>query len=83
MLIDLFADKNAKCKTDKLLTDETGQVINELKKVYLLFNEVTDPYETESLVYRMKELELHYSHLIKEAKLGKIYSTTLAVSTKK
>ena len=76
MLIDLFADKNAKCKTDKLLTDETSQV-------YLLFNEVTDPYETESLVYRMKELELHYSHLIKEAKLGKIYNTTLAVSTKK
>lgn len=77
MLIDLFADKNAKCKTDKLLTDETTKTINELKRVHMLFNEVTDPYETESLVYRMKELELHYSYLIKQAKLEKIHNTAV------
>lgn len=77
MLIDLFADKNALLKTDKLLTDETTRILEELKQVYLLFNEVTDPYETESLVYRMKELELHYSHLIKEAKLQKIHNSKI------
>lgn len=74
MVIDLFADKNAVQKEDKLITDETKRVINELKKTQMLFNEVTDPYEIESLIYRMKELELHYSFLIKEAKLGKIAS---------
>lgn len=83
MLIDLFSDKNAKNKTDKLLTDETSQTINELKRVYILFNEVTDPYETESLVYRMKELELHYSHLIKEAKLEKIHKTEITGGIRK
>ncbi len=74
MVIDLFADKNAIPKQERLLTDETKRVVAELKKVRLLFNEVTDPYEIESLIYRMKELELHYSFLIKEAKLGKIVS---------
>lgn len=74
MIIDLFADSKATQKEDKLLTDETKRVIRELDKTYLLFNEVTDPYETESLIYRMKELETHYSYLIKEAKLGKIHN---------
>lgn len=72
MVIDLFADKKALPKEDKLITDETKRVVTELKKARLLFNEVTDPYEIESVIYRMKELELHYSFLIKEAKLGKI-----------
>ena len=72
MVIDLFADKRALSKEDKLITNETGRVVSELKKVRSLFNEVTEPYEIESLIYRMKELELHYSFLIKEAKLGKI-----------
>ncbi len=75
MLIDLFADRKSPKTTDKTLTDETSRVIREIDKVYLLFNEVTDPYETESLIYRMKELETHYSFLIKEAKLGKVYNT--------
>lgn len=74
MVIDLFADKNAVQKENKLITNETKRVINELKKTQMLFNEVTDPYEIESLIYRMKELELHYSFLIKEAKLGKVAS---------
>ena len=72
MVIDLFADKKAPPVEDRTLTAESKRVVSELKKVYLLFNEVTDPYEIESLIYRMKELELHYSFLIKEAKLGKI-----------
>lgn len=75
MLIDLFTDIKAQKTTDKSITDETSRVIREIEKVYCLFNEVTDPYETESLIYRMKELETHYSFLIKEAKLGKIYNT--------
>ncbi|MBQ8574740.1 MAG: DUF2508 family protein [Clostridia bacterium] len=74
MVIDLFADKNAVQKEDKMITNETKRVINEMKKTRMLFNEVTDPYEIESLIYRMKELELHYSFLIKEAKLGKVAS---------
>ena len=74
MLIDLFTDIKSPAKQDKNLTDETSRVIKELNKVHLLFNEVTDPYETESLIYRMKELETHYSFLIKEAKLGKIHN---------
>ena len=77
MIIDLFADKNALQKENRLITDETKRVVTELKKVHLLFNEVTDPYEIESLIYRMKELELHYSFLIKEAKLNKIISIDL------
>lgn len=77
MIIDLFADKNALQKENRLITDETKRVVTELKKVHLLFNEVTDPYEIESLIYRMKELELHYSFLIKEAKLNKIVSIDL------
>ena len=77
MLIDLFADKNSARKADPILTDETSRILEQLKQVYTLFNEVTDPYETESLVYRMKELELHYSHLIKEAKLQKIHNTRI------
>ena len=72
MIIDLFADRRALSKEDKSITQETARVINELKKAQLLFNEITDPYEIESLIYRMKELELHYSFLIKEAKLDKI-----------
>ncbi len=75
MIIDLFADSKVTAKENKLLTDETKRVIRELNKAYLLFNEVTDPYETESLIYRMKELETHYSYLIKEAKLGKVHDS--------
>ena len=74
MIIDLFADLKAAKKVDRLLTDEASVVIDELNRAYLLFNEVTDPYETESIIYRMKELETHYSFLLKEAKLGNIYN---------
>lgn len=74
MIIDLFADKKSKPQENKLITDETKRVVDEMKKVTILFNEATDPYEIESLIYRMKELELHYSFLIKEAKLGRIVS---------
>lgn len=74
MIIDLFADLKSPKKIDRLLTEEAASVISELNKTYLLFNEVTDSYETESLIYRMKELETHYSYLIKEAKLGKVYN---------
>lgn len=74
MIIDLFADKNAKPKENKLITEETKRIVSELKQAEMLFNEATDPYEIESVIYRMKELELHYSFLIKEAKLGKIVS---------
>lgn len=74
MIIDLFADSKIIAKEDKLLTEETKRVISELNKAYLLFNEVTDPYKTESIIYRMKELETHYSYLIKEAKLGKVHN---------
>ena len=78
MVIDLFADKKALPAENRMITNEAGRVVNELKKVYLLFNEVTDPYEIESLIYRMKELELHYSYLIKEAKLGKIVNLDIS-----
>ena len=74
MIIDLFADCKALHKEDKTITNETRRVISELNNAQMLFNEITDPYEIESLIYRMKELELHYSYLIKEAKLGKIVS---------
>ena len=77
MVIDLFADKKTMPRADRLITDETKRVVTELRKVKMLFNEVTDPYEIESLIYRMNELELHYSFLIKEAKLGKIISTDI------
>ncbi len=74
MIIDIFADLKSPKKIDRLLTQEASEVINELNNAYCLFNEVTDPYETESLIYRMKELETHYSYLIKGAKLGKIHN---------
>lgn len=74
MIIDLFADCRTPKKIDRTLTEETACVIRELEKTWKLFNEVTDPYETESLIYRMKELETHYSFLIKEAKLGKVHN---------
>ncbi len=74
MIIDLFADKTAHTKTDISLTDETKRIVTEIKKAKQLFNEVTDPYEIEAVIYRLKELELHYSFLIKEAKLNKICS---------
>lgn len=72
MIIDLFSQKDTVTKADKMLSDELKRVIYELHKAKLLFNEVTDPYEIESVIYRMKELEMHYSFLIKEAKLGKL-----------
>ena len=72
MVIDLFSQKDTITKADKMLSDELKRVISELHKAKLLFNEVTDAYEIESVIYRMKELELHYSFLIKEAKLGKL-----------
>lgn len=75
MVIDLFADKKVLSREDRLITDEARRIVQELHKVKLLFNEVTDPYEIESLIYKMKELELHYSFLIKEAKLGKIINS--------
>ncbi len=74
MIIDIFTDLKAPKRIDQLLTKEASAVINELNTAYCLFNEVTDPYETESLIYRMKELETHYSYLIKEAKLGKVHN---------
>ena len=72
MIIDLFSQKDFSTKADKLLTDELKLVIADIERAYLLFNEVTDPFEVESVIYKMKELEMHYSFLIKEAKLGKL-----------
>lgn len=72
MIIDLFSQKYAVTKADKMLSDELRRVVSELQKTKLLFNEVTDPYEIESVIYRLKELEMHYSFLIKEAKLSKL-----------
>ncbi len=72
MIIDLFSQKHAVTKADKMLSDELRRVVSELQKAKLIFNEVTDPYEIESVIYRLKELEMHYSFLIKEAKLGKL-----------
>lgn len=72
MVIDLFSQKDTSTKADKLLSEELKHVISELRKADLLFNEVTDSYEIESVIYRMKELEMHYSFLVKEAKLNKL-----------
>jgi hypothetical protein len=72
MVIDLFSQKDTSTNADKRLSDEIRHVISELRKADLLFNEVTDSYEIESVIYRMKELEMHYSFLIKEAKLNKL-----------
>lgn len=74
MIIDLFAGCNTLHNKDNNLIQETRRVITELNNAQLLFNEITDPYEIESLIYRMKQLELHYSFLIKEAKLCRIAS---------
>lgn len=72
MIIDLFSQKKTSTKADKYLSDELKYVISELRRANFLFNEVTDSYEIESVIYRMKELEMHYSFLIKEAKLNKL-----------
>lgn len=77
MIIDLFSQKSKPTKADKLMTDELKTVLTEIKKADTLFNEVTDPYEIESVIYRLKELETHYSFLIKRAKLDKLISPEL------
>ncbi len=72
MVIDLFADKVLPQKRAKTITQETKRVVRELEKTEKIFNEVVDPYEIEAVIYKMKALEMHYSFLIKEAKLGKV-----------
>ncbi len=78
MVIDLFAGKTLPAKAAKSITDETKSVVLEMQKAEELFNEVVDPYEIEAVIYKMKALEMHYSFLIKEAKLGKVSAENFA-----
>jgi hypothetical protein len=77
MLIDLFADKNAVKKEDKALVEEIKKVSADMNNAYKKFNESTDSYEIESIIYHIKELEMKYTFLIKKAKLEKICDTEL------
>lgn len=72
MLIDIFSDAKQKYVTDTDLTENAEYIKLQLKGTYNRFNEVTDPLIIEALIYRMKELEMQYSFLIKKAKLERL-----------
>lgn len=75
MLIDLFADKHSPKKEDKFLVEEIKNTCLEIERAKCYFNEQTDSYEIEAVIFRLKELEMHYAFLIKQAKLEKICNT--------
>lgn len=77
MLIDLFADIGLLRKHDDALVTEVKRVTEELTNTMSRFNEATDSDEIESLIYRMKELEMHYSFLLRQAKLERICDNQL------
>ncbi|MDD6275363.1 MAG: DUF2508 family protein [Clostridia bacterium] len=72
MLIDLFAGIHSPRKNDDSLVREINSVSDELRHTYSRFNEATDYYEIDSLIFHLNELESHYSYLVKLAKLEKI-----------
>lgn len=72
MLIDLFADLRRPHKHDENLIKDLIATSENLQNTYARFNEATDNYEIDSLIFRLNELELHYSYLVKCAKLEKV-----------
>ena len=75
MIIDIMAGKAKPQKENRKLTTLIGDTIVEINNTYASFNEATDSYEIESLIFRLNELERRYSYLIKYAKLNKIAAT--------
>lgn len=69
MIYDIFSDKTKALRHDKELSKAMSDINFELQSTYNCFNEATDPLIIEALIYRMKELELEYSFLVKRAKL--------------
>lgn len=74
MVIDLFADKNAPYKTDEDTIKLAREICSEIAATENIFNFVTEPFEIEAAVYKIKSLEASYSALIKRSKLNKIYA---------
>lgn len=75
MIIDIMAGKTRPKKEDRELTALIVETVDETEKTYARFNEATDSYEIESLIFRLNELERRYSYLIRRAKLDKIAVT--------
>lgn len=72
MIYDIFSNKTKAYRYDKSFSKELDRLDFELKNTYNCFNEATDPMITEALIYRMKELELQYSFLMKRAKTERL-----------
>lgn len=72
MLIDLFAELRRPYRCDSELVDELVRTTEDMRHTYSIFNEITDDCEIEALIFRMNELEAHYRHLVRLAKLEKI-----------
>ena len=71
MIAELFADKNAPHKYDRDIVKQAKELNVQLYSAWRSFNEVTDSFDVEACVYRLKELEMQYCSLMKRAKLEK------------
>lgn len=72
MIYDIFSDKNKAYRHDEKLSKAITDINSQLESTYNCFNEATDPLIIEALIYRIKELELEYSFLVKRAKLERL-----------
>ena len=71
MIIDLLSDKNGYLRS-KSISERADELHKQLQYTERRFNEITDSYEIEACIYRLKELEMRYSSLIREAKLDRL-----------
>ena len=71
MIAELFTDKKSPYKYDRNIVNQANELNLQLNAAQARFNEASDSFEIEAAVYRLKELEMQYSSLLKRAKLEK------------
>ena len=72
MIYDLFSDRTKAYRIDRDFLKAIQKISKEKETVLNAFNEATDPLLIEALIYRLKEIELIYSYLIKIAKTERL-----------
>lgn len=71
MIAELFTDRKAPYKYDRNIVKQAKELNMQLNAAQTRFNEASDSFDVEAAVYRLKELEMQYSSLLKRAKLEK------------
>lgn len=82
MVIDLFTNRKNPCRTDRKFISDFEKLSIERRNAETLYNEATGISEIEASIFKLKELEMRYSFMLRQAKLEKLYNSVSVRFTK-